>query len=485
MSEFKTEPFAHQRALLEETWEREAFALFWEMGCGKSWVVLNTAARLFRVGKIDGLTVVAPKGVYRNWIGEIEAHLPDDVPRTIAVWSPETTKKKAAELGRVMLHSESLRVLLVNVEAMSTARAQKQLEGFLKVSKSLLAVDESTWVKTPKAKRTEALVELAKLAPYRRIMTGSAITKNPLDLYSQCDVLGHGLLGFRSFYAYKNRYAETETIRVPVPVRAGEQPKTREVEKVVGFQRIDELKERLAGFSQRLLKSECVDLPPKIYERRDVELTAEQSTLYRELREKSRAELAGQAHVTAPMVITRMLRLHQVVCGFVRTDDGLDMPLASKRDMALLEVLEETSGKAIVWAPYRFSIKRIAALLAEEYGSGAAVTYFGDTTDEERSAAIQVFQHDPACRFFIGNPQTAGFGLTLTAALTVIYFANGHRLEDRLQSEDRAHRIGQTQAVTYVDLVASGTVDERIIASLRAKKQIAGEVLGEEWKDWI
>jgi len=452
--------------------------------CGKSWVVINTAGRLFEAEEIDALVVIAPKGVYRNWLGEIEMHLPDRIERRVAVWSPETTKKKASELARVMAPCESLRVLLVNVEALSTTRCQKRLEAFLRASRALLVVDESTWIKTPKAKRTESIVDLAQLALYRRILTGSAVTKNPLDLFSQCEVLGHGMLGFRSFYSYKARHALTETIKISHPTKAG--TKTRNIEKVVGFQRIDELKEKLQGFSQRLLKTDCLDLPPKLYERREVDLSDEQETLYREIRERSRAELAGESRVTAPMVITRMLRLHQVVCGFVKTDDGLEVPLSSKRDLALLDVLEETSGKAIVWAPFRFSIQRIAALLCEKYGSGSTVTYFGDTSDEARSAAIECFQHDPDCRFFVGNAQTAGFGLTLTAASTVIYFANSHRLEDRLQSEDRAHRIGQRRsAVTYVDLVAPGTVDERIIRSLRAKKRVAGEVLGEEWKEWI
>lgn len=483
---FKTEPFDHQRREIEATWDLESWACFWEMGCGKSFVAIHTAARLYEAGRIDALCVVAPKGVYRNWQGEIDDHLPDEIARTVAVWSPEVTQSKTAEIRRVMAPADRLRVFLVNVEALSSKRGADVLRKFLASSRALLVVDESTSVKSHKAKRTEALVAASKLAPYRRILTGSPIENHPLDLFSQCTVLGAGLLGFTSFYAFRNRYALTETIKVHVPPKKpGEPMKTRKVEKVSGYQRLDELREKLKTFSSRVLKADCLDLPEKLYERREVALTREQESVYSELLAESRAELAGAGRVTAPMVITRLLRLHQVVCGFVRNDAGEDCPLPSLRGQALLDLAEETSGKVIVWAPFRHSISMLADLLGERFGSHSRVTYFGDTTSDDRVDAVHRFQDDPECRFFVGNPQTAGYGLTLTAASLVVYYANSHRLADRLQSEDRAHRIGQRSAVTYVDLVAPGTVDEKIVRSLRAKRQVASDVMGEEWKDWI
>jgi SNF2 family DNA or RNA helicase len=219
-------------------------------------------------------------------------------------------------------------------------------------------------------------------------MTGSPVTKNPLDLYSQCEFLSPWLLNFQSFYAFRNRYAEMKTINA----------RGRSIQVVNYFKNIGELSDKLKGFSYRVLKEDCLDLPDKIYIKRNVSLTAEQS---------------------------------------------------------------------------------------KEYGEESVVDYYGLTPQEDRQNNIQRFQNDPECRFILGTPQTGGYGITLTAANTVIYYSNGYDLEKRLQSEDRAHRIGQKKAVTYVDLMAEKTVDEKIVKALRKKINIASEVLGEELRDWI
>ena len=188
--------------------------------------------------------------------------------------------------------------------------------------------------------------------------------------------------------------------------------------------------------------------------------------------------------VTAPSVMTQLLRLQQVLCGHVMSDDKELVEFKTNRITALMETIEEMSGKVIIWSRFRYDIKNIEAALKKAYGSDSTVSYFGDTSDEDRQKAIQSFQFGDA-RFFVANPQTAGYGLTLTAATNVIYYANDFNLETRVQSEDRCHRIGQESSVTYVDFVSKGTVDEHIVQSLRAKIDLSAKTLGEEARQWL
>jgi len=197
------------------------------------------------------------------------------------------------------------------------------------------------------------------------------------------------------------------------------------------------------------------------------------------------ASLKGKM-ATAPHVLTQLMRLHQITCGHLKNDDGSITEVKSNRIKALLEVLDEVEGKVIIWANYVYDIKQIVNTISDEYGEDSIVQYYGAVDSEKRQENIKKFQ-DPnsPVRFFIGNPQTGGYGITLTAANNVIYYSNGYDLEKRLQSEDRAHRIGQKKSVTYVDLIAPKTVDEKIRKALRKKINIATQVMGEELRDWI
>ena len=188
---------------------------------------------------------------------------------------------------------------------------------------------------------------------------------------------------------------------------------------------------------------------------------------------------------TTVTVLTQLMRLHQITCGHFTADDGSTQNIKSNRINELMNVLEEVEGKAIIWANYQKDMFEIKKAIEKEYGEGSVVDYYGLTPQEDRQPNIKRFQEDPECRFFVGTPQTGGYGITLTQANTVVYYSNGYDLEKRLQSEDRAHRIGQKKSVTYVDLIADDTVDEKIVKALRKKINIASEVLGEELRDWI
>tara|TARA_R110000787_G_scaffold103760_1_gene210380 strand:+ start:27 stop:1043 length:1017 start_codon:yes stop_codon:yes gene_type:complete len=338
----------------------------------------------------------------------------------------------------------------------------------------MMAIDESTTIKNPKAKRTKNILSLAPLATYRRVMTGSPVTKNPLDLYTQCQFLDIHHLGHESYYSFRNRYALMKSANIS----------GRSINLVVGYQNLGELSDKLKPFSYRVLKEDCLDLPDKVYMKREIQLTDEQKKLYKQMREEALATLNGKT-VTTMTALTQLMRLHQITCGHFSADDGTIQEVKNNRLSELLDVLEEVEGKAIIWAHYQHDVKNIFKLLEEKFGPGSAVHYYGKTLPEERDYAIKNFKTNDKVRFFIGTPATGGYGITLTQASTVIYYSNGYDLEKRMQSEDRAHRIGQKKTVTYVDIIAEETVDTKIVKALRKKINIASKVMGEELRDWI
>ena len=472
---FKTKPYAHQLTALEKSWNKETYAYFMEMGTGKTKVLIDNLAMLYDKGKVDGALIIAPKGVIGTWYKqEIPNHLPNHIENVSVMWQSLITKKQKNNLDALFKAEEKLHILIMNVEALSTSKGTEFAARFLNSHKTLMAIDESTTIKNSSAKRTKNILALSKYAKYRRIMTGSPVTKNPLDLYSQCEFLSPWLLNFQSFYAFRNRYAEMKTIHA----------RGRSIQVVHKFQNIGELSDKLKGFSYRVLKEDCLDLPDKIYIKRNIALTSEQLKLYQQMKTMALAVLNGK-QVTSVTVLTQLMRLHQITCGHFTADDGSTQLVKSNRIIELMDVLEEVEGKAIIWANYQHDITNIIKAIVEKYDEESIVDYYGLTPQEDRQENIQQFQNNPKCRFLIGTPQTGGYGITLTAANTVIYYSNGYDLEKRLQSEDRAHRIGQTKNVTYVDLIAEDTVDEKIVEALRNKINIASEVMGEELKDWI
>jgi SNF2 family DNA or RNA helicase len=461
---------------LEKSWNKIAYGYFMEMGTGKSKVLVDNIAMLYDAGKINGALIIAPKGVYRNWYSsEIPIHLASHIQHKMVLWTASTSKTKDKEYQQLFESDYDLHILVMNVEAFSTKKGIDFASKFLRTHKTIMAVDESTTIKTPSAKRTKAIVDLGTKAHYRRILTGSPVTKSPLDLYTQCAFLHEDLLGFSSFYAFRNRYAHM------IDRNFG----GRRVQIVGSYQRLDELADILNKFSYRVLKEDCLDLPEKIYIKREIELTDEQEKAYATMKSAALASIKGKL-ATAPHVLTQMMRLHQITCGHLKTDEGDITELKSNRLDELMDVLEEVEGKAIIWANYIYDIEHIVAEIKKKYGDDSVVQYYGAIASDQRQTNIEKFQ-DPKSnyRFFVGNPQTGGYGITLTCANTVIYYSNGYDLEKRLQSEDRAHRIGQKKSVTYVDLIAAKTIDEKIVKALRAKINIASTIMGEELKDWI
>ena len=475
--EYKTKPYQHQVDALRRSWREPAWAYLMEMGTGKSKVVIDNVAGLYEHGEVDALLVVAPKTVCRNWSTlEIPTHLPDRIPRHVTLWVPASEQRGAWEVSWDRLLSfQGLAVFVVNVDALVTKAGADAVEKFLRRRRVYWAVDESNTIKNPRAKRTKVALKLAPLAKYRRILTGTPVTKDPLDLWGQAEFLRHGILGDTSFWSFRARYAVLREQRIG----------GRAFMSVEGFRNLDGLNRILAGFSTRVLKSECLTLPEKLYTIRHVAMTPEQKSVYTAMRKDFIADVASGS-ITAQNVLTRILRLQQILCGAVPTDDGKVQEIPSGRLEALLDVIDETGdAKSIVWAPFRRDVARIATALEAAHGRGTTRQLHGDVSPEERADAVHAFQTDKKVRFIVGTQQTGGVGITLTAATCVVYFANTWDLGIREQSEARAHRIGQRFAVTYVDLVTPDTVDSAILDALKSKRTLAEAVTTKEIAKWI
>jgi SNF2 family DNA or RNA helicase len=431
---------------------------------------------LYDKGLINGALIIAPKGVYKNWFdSEIPTHMPEHVEKTMVLWESSAGKSKEKELQKLFKSSYDLHILIMNVEALSTKKGKQFAEKFLSCHKTLMAIDESTTIKNPGAIRTKTIIGLGDKVSYKRILTGSPVTKSPLDLFTQCYFLDPWLLDHQSYYTFKTRYAITKQINVS----------GRMVHIVVGYRNIGELSDKLKPFSHRVLKDDCLDLPPKTYMKRTIQLSEEQSKVYKQMKEIALATLNGKM-ITTVNVITQLMRLHQITCGHFKSDDGVTQTLKSNRLDELMDVLSEMEGKAVIWAHYRYDIEVIVEAIKKEYGDKSVVTYYGDTSTDDRQKAIKLIQ-DPESpvRFIVGTPQTGGYGITLTGASTMIYYSNGYDLEKRQQSEARIDRIGQEKPMTYIDIIAEGTVDEKIVKALRTKVDIATQIMGEDLKEWI
>lgn len=465
---YKTPPFAHQRKAFLASRDARCFALFMEMGTGKTKVGIDTAAYLFSEGEIDTLMITAPNGVHRQWIREqIPEHLPDWVKRRSCAYQSSQTQKFRKELEHTLAAPEDeLCIVSFHVDAFSTELGVKTAEKILTTRRVLWIVDESTRIKSPKAERTKRIIALGALAQYRRIMSGAPITQGVEDLYTQFRFLNHNILGHNTFTTFRNQYCLTR----PIPRAA------YGAVKIIGYQNLDLLKEKIEPYSFRVTKAECLDLPPKTYMRHEVELTAEQKRLYKDMKNELLAQLDDGTVITAPIAAVALMKLQQIICGHVRPDpDGKYVRIDSNRVEAAMDLIELAQGKVIVWCRFTADVE----LLIEALGKRGIdyVEYTGRISNDDRTLAIEKFRNDPACKVFLANPQAGGTGLNLAVASTAIYYSNDFNADTRWQSEDRIHRIGQDKNAVYIDIVAPGTIDAGILAALKKKKNVADNVL--------
>lgn len=475
---FKTKPYEHQREAMNRSIHMNAYGFFMEMGTGKSKVLIDSVAYLANTHQLDFALIIAPKGVYRNWINkEIPEHFPNDIRHSVCAWQAAQTKGYKEEAKAFFFNTDpGVKIFVMNVESFSSSKGKAAGEWMAKKfgQNGLIAIDESTTIKNHKAKRTKSLLKIAAQFKYRRLLTGSPVTKSPMDLFAQFQFLNPTILGFESYYAFQGRYAVLQKRSMGA----------HSFQQVLGYKNLEELTSKIDPFTFRVLKKDCLDLPEKTYTVRSVGMTMEQIRMYKDLQKEAMTLLEGGDLVSAPQVITQMLRIQQVLSGHIKTDDGDMLEIPTQRLSSMMDCIEEVSGKILIWSRFRYDIIKIKNELAKIYGDQSVVSYYGDTSDQDRQLAIDRFQNGTA-RFFVANPATAGYGLTLTEASTVIYYANDFNLETRIQSEDRCHRIGQKNPVTYIDLIADGTIDEKIVKALRDKIDIGARVLGEEAREWL
>src|SRR5210317_134147 len=481
---FLKEPFLHQlkaRRICHDT-NINNFAYLMEMGTGKTITAIMDLMILHHEKGVDNCVIFAPKSVYRNWYKEItEFVAPEKTKYAISTWDPSlkdpVTKANLTDL--LVKSLIPLNIFLMNIEAISSPKGVKFLEKYLSVQdkkNTMMIVDESTVIKTHNAKRTKNLLKLTKDLGYKRILTGTPITKSPLDIYTQFAFLDLKILGQSNYYAFRARYAKI----VNRPTSGG-----RHFPLITGYQRLDELEEKIYSAAFRVKKEECTDLPEKIYMKRFIPMSKEQLVAYESLRRNAMFVFNDKTTTTVNR-LSQIVKLHQVCCGFTINDHGEIHDLPNKRYDELLDVLEEVDGKVIIWATYRHNIETITNKLKEKYGDTKAAAFYGDTENQVRLDLVRDFQSQTSdLTYLVANPKTGGYGITLTASCTVVYFSNNYDLEIRLQSEDRAHRIGQKNKVTYVDFVCQGTVDEKILTALKNKVDIASQVIGDELKSWI
>ena len=453
---FETKPFEHQRKAFYMSREKYNFALLMEQGTGKTKIIIDNAAYLYANNKITALVIIAPNGVHRNWLrNEIPFHLPEWCPRKAIHYSANMKKQEKEEWDSVQMSKDSLKIFAFNVEGFVSKKAQNLIIPIMRSEDVLLVVDESSRIKRPSAKRTQFITKIGKQARYKRILTGTPVTKGPEDVYSQFKFLDPYILGYESFYSFKARYC----------VMGG-----YENRQIIAYNNIDELTKNIEGHSYRILKKDCLDLPDKIYQRAYVDLSEAQRRLYTTMKDEWLANYQEET-IEAPEAITRLLRLQQITCGWFPSSEPIPIDEKNPRLELLKELLSDIEGKVIIWARFRADLRAIES----ELGS-LAVAYHGGVSNDARAAAVDAFQNNPKVRYFIGQPQSGGIGLTLTAASYAIYYSNSFDLETRLQSEDRCHRIGTTNNVTYIDIEANKTIDKKIIKALRDKKSLADMV---------
>lgn len=486
-SKFKTKPYKHQLACLNRFGREEYFALLAEMGTGKTWIVINNMAQLWASAECDAVLIFAPNGVHTNWtLQEFPKHMPDWVRTKIAAWHATPNKKERAALDDLYKTNEerALRILVMNWEALQNKKGQEAAMRFaLSAMRLMIVADESDNMKNPSTQRAKSMMNLKPLSQFRRIMSGTPVNNSPFDLFSQFLFLHQSILGTDSFYAFKAEYAEMlqdghkllEHIKQKMN-RKGFTPQVvaRDASGRPKYRNLEKLQKLIAPHSFRILKEECLDLPKKIYKTAWFNLTAEQQRVYKKAKDECR--LVFESNETPFNKLASYMKLAQITSGYY-LHPLAEEPVRIEGDNPKLDLLVDRvkqvvaqGSKFIIWARYRIEIADIAKRLREEGIS--FVEYHGGVSKKDRVQNIDDFERGDK-QGFLGNQQSGGVGITLVVAEYVFYFSNNWSLRDRLQSEDRAHRIGQDKNVTYINVAARGTVDELVIGAIEQKKDIA------------
>ena len=492
---FKLSPDPHQLKYLQEHAQDKAFGLLWQMGVAKSKAVIDNACLLYKQGKINGVLIVAPTGVDLNWLlEELPKHIPDSIRKESRIFrfSSKKAKTKASkEECKWIQEHWGLSWLILNYDAFMTMDGKEVALSFCDKREVFYILDESSVIKTPKAKRTQRIVRTAWRAKYRRILEGTPITNGAIDIYKQVEFLDptfwkrHGWDSPLAFKTYFHEYADKPQTYWYRDKTTGTMKKT-EVQVCVGYKNLEELNRLIQPITSRLLKKDVLNLPPKIYEPRYFELSREQRELYDKLAKEFCIELEkDEGVITAPLAIVRMLRLHQISCGYVpiETEDPEDEPLyvipgQNPRLNALEDLIDTITTPTIIWCKYRLDMKLIKEVFKRKANRCKVAVYDAQESEEAKLKAKQDFQ-EGRVDWLLTTQSAMSRGHTLHRAENCIYYSNGMNLAMRQQSEDRAHRRGVEHPVTYIDLLGENTIDKRIMLNLCSKMDTSDAILGD------
>lgn len=444
------------------------FGLLFEMGCGKTLTAIAIMGALYCQHKITRVLVVAPSSVCSVWPHDLAAFAA--FPYEVRVLLGEKKQRLEAlhSLTDYPNTANRLLVAVINYEATHREGIFEALDGY---AADLIICDESQRIKNPRAAQSRAVQMLGDRAACRLILSGTPVQNSAIDLYSQYRFLDPGVFG-ANFYAFRNRYCQMGGY-------GGHE--------VVGYQHMDELRRKEHSIALRVTKAECLDLPGQTFVRRYVQLEPAARRLYTQIARASCAELENGEHVTASIVLTKLLRLMQLTGGFVQADGGdRPRPAGSAKLDALADILEdyvqEAGQKLVVFARFRPEIAAICQLLEQRgirYGR-----IDGEVPMDQRGAIVETFQQDPGVKVFVAQIQTAGLGITLHAASAAVFYSLDFNYANYAQALARIHRIGQAQPVTYINLLAERTVDEQVLDALERKEDLARTIV-DGWKNYF
>jgi len=444
---YKRPPMIHQIRMIEFGLDRRTFAYHCEAGTGKTQPGINIYSILKEQSRVNRCLIICPNSVIEpGWAAEITSNS----DHTFILLTG--TKKK-----RLKLIEQQADFYIINYEGMLVLEDYNGWDKF-----DYIVLDECQKINNHKAKRTKLIIKLfSKRDIYKAILSGTPIDKNPLGLYTQFQFLNPAIFNMGSFYAFRNYFAVIEKQYLN---KGGS---LIEFDQIIGWKNLDKLKEIIKPWTIQLKKSECLDLPDKIYETKTIEMPEALKKQYKEMKEELICWLSENEYIAAANALVKIGKLRQILSGVF-----LDKISDNLKLKEIIDIIENTNESIIIWCFYKETIKLLEKTMIELKEPYSIL--YGEIKD--RAEQIDNFQKGQT-RIFLGQITTGGLGITLTKATQVIYFENTFRLEDRLQSEDRAHRKGQVNKVLYTDIVYKNTIDEHIIRAIRGKQEIAEQVL--------
>lgn len=450
----------------KKTAEGRGFGFLFEMGCGKTLTAIATMGAAYEMGAIKTVLIIAPTSVCSVWPKEFDEYA--DFKYNVAVLLGDKQKRLAALRSLAAFPFEALRVAVINYE--STWR-EGIFEAILDWHPDMIICDESQRIKEPKAKQSRAMHELGDAAKYKLILSGTPIQNNAIDLYSQYRFLDPTVFG-TNFFAFRNRYA----------IMGGFDRR-----QIVGYKDLDKLIQKEHSVAYRVTKEEALDLPEQTFLTQYITLEGKDKQLYDRIKRDSFAELENGGQITAPTVLTKLLRLQQFTGGFIQADEGIKPEFVFKGKInALEDILDDyvisAGKKLVIFCRFRPEIDLISDSLKKKKIRFASI--YGDIKIEDRGPIVEDFQKNPETKVFLAQIDTAGLGITLTAADTCVYYSENFNYAAYSQSLARIHRIGQKNRCTYIHLVVEHSIDETILKALARKEDLAKTVV-DDWRQYF